>query len=419
MTTTTLVFDLAATGHHASYIEYLARHWLAHRRRGRLAVVVSPEFFERHGRVVGMDGGDALRFFKVDPGELPRTPDTATRPSRLELLRYSLDEWRVLGRYCRQLGAGHAVVMQIDVALQGPLALGVRTHCPVSGIYFRPTFHYPALTGQSFDLGDRVRALRQRALLWRAMRHRDLGYVFSLDPHAVGAIASLAGRGERGRALHLPDPVDIPAADPARCAAIRAELGVPSGTEHRDHKVLLLFGALGPRKGLFQVLEALPLLPAELAARTTLLLVGRPVAHAAERIRQAVAQAAGASPARVILHDSFVPEADVQRYFELADVVLGTYQRHLGSSGILIRAAAAHTPILASDYGLLGVQTREHAVGLPVDAASPDAIAAGLTRLLTGEPVHDPARMSRFAAANAYPRYAETLLDAVAPGWRA
>jgi len=65
-----------------------------------------------------------------------------------------------------------------------------------------------------------------------------------------------------------------------------------------------------------------------------------------------------------------------------ADIVAVPYQRHVGSSGIVARAARLGRPLLASDYGWVGEATTRYGLGEVVEAKSIDAIARGLERLV-------------------------------------
>jgi glycosyltransferase involved in cell wall biosynthesis len=115
---------------------------------------------------------------------------------------------------------------------------------------------------------------------------------------------------------------------------------------------------------------------------------------------------------QIIQHYQFVPETEVAKYFQLADAVLATYQRHVGMSGILLLAAAAQKPVLADNYGLMGEITRQHQLGLTVDATKPEAIAEGLTQMLTqSEKLGDRDKMKQFAAQNSPQSFAQTILQ--------
>ncbi|NJL56496.1 glycosyltransferase, partial [bacterium] len=146
-----------------------------------------------------------------------------------------------------------------------------------------------------------------------------------MDPFAVEGINQLD---QAGKAIHLADPVEVNAIASVTAAELRQRLGIEG-----DRQVFLLFGALNGRKGIFQLLEAMPLLSESLCQRICLLFVGE--SSVAERIETQVAAVCAARPIQVVRHYEFVAEEEVRAYFELADVVLAPYQRHVGMSGIL------------------------------------------------------------------------------------
>jgi glycosyltransferase involved in cell wall biosynthesis len=99
--------------------------------------------------------------------------------------------------------------------------------------------------------------------------------------------------------------------------------------------------------------------------------------------------------------------------------VLLTYQHdHVGSSGGLVRAAAAGVPVLSTDHGLVGVQVRRHRLGLTIDTTSAEEIRSALLRWLERPATmpFDPAAARKFAAANTADAFAETIFSRLAPG---
>ena len=114
---------------------------------------------------------------------------------------------------------------------------------------------------------------------------------------------------------------------------------------------------------------------------------------------------------QLVVHDHFIADEAIPHYFALADVVLALYQHHVGTSGVLLWAAAAGKTVLASDYGLLGELVRRHQLGCVVDSTQPAAIAKGLAALLTGEPSRliDRAKATRFVQENRVERFVETI----------
>jgi hypothetical protein len=101
----------------------------------------------------------------------------------------------------------------------------------------------------------------------------------------------------------------------------------------------------------------------------------------------AAVSAAGArlGPGRIISLNRILSTSELEFAISAADLVSVTYRfpAHIGSASILIRAAAAGRPVLASPQGWLGYVTDTHSLGwiYPEDASRrPAAIADSLTR---------------------------------------
>jgi len=274
--------------------------------------------------------------------------------------------------------------------------------CKTSGIFFRPKFHYTTLPAHRPTRREQGNALREQWLWRRALGHRQLKTLFTLDPLAV---APLRGLGARANVVHLPDPVAMHPPDPAAVTQLRQTLGLAPG-----RKIFLLFGALDQRKGIYPLLAALRQLPPVQQAQITLLVVGSMVNAERVALLAALAEFQRQSAVQLVAQDHFIPDEAIPHYFALADVVLALYQRHVGSSGLLLWAAAAGKAVLASDYGLLGELVRQHQLGLTVDSTAPGAIATGLCRFLAGPPLtFDQGAAMHFAAANAPASFAQRL----------
>ncbi len=215
------------------------------------------------------------------------------------------------------------------------LGLGLRFAFPVavSGILLRPTLHETPISG-----GDRVRHLRKRALLRLAARNPHLGAVLALDPDAVAPLGRLGLD-----ARFLPDPVVPPSPGRSR-DQVRQSMGIEAG-----RRLLLLFGSLEERKGVLATLDALGQIPTEAARQLALVVVGRADSTVAPRLAPS-ASGARRTGAQVVVEDRFVPDAELDDLVAAADVVLAPYLGHVGSSGVVLRAAAAGTPA-AGDRG--------------------------------------------------------------------
>ncbi|GIV76371.1 MAG: hypothetical protein KatS3mg050_0765 [Litorilinea sp.] len=372
-----LLFEPDVGGHHADYLDHLLTHWLELTRRAqdgyppaRLSVVTAPAFADQHGDLVRRFSAPTLAWVMLAPQEVDEMRQATG------LVQASMARWRLAIRYATRLAADHCLLMYADHH-QLPLALQRRAPCPISGIYFRPTFHYEGLTGHRFSWQERLRAWRQWILIRAALANPSLACLFCLDPYAA---ESLDPHGQQ--VVHVPDPVRVPSVEEAQVEALKQCLGLESGRQ-----VFLLFGDFRGmdnwrRKGVEPLLAALGLLSPEVARRTAVLLAGRQEPSDEARLTQAVQALCQQLPLQVVNQPGYLPEEQVQALFHLADVVLIPYQRHVGMSGQLVRAAAAGRPVLASDYGLVGALVREHRLGLAVECSEPAALAAALARFV-------------------------------------
>jgi glycosyltransferase involved in cell wall biosynthesis len=400
-----LVFELGYTGHYSSYIRHLAEYWCEHELSGRLDIVISPNFVQHHGDVVEIAANckqKNLNFVVITPTE---AASLIPRKSSVHRALRSFQEWKLLRKYATELGATHCLLLYFD-SFQAAIASGAKLPCPFSGIYFRPTFHYTTFPGYVPSFKNRLQHWREKfVILPRVMHHPQLQNLFCLDPFVVEHMDRFRSKAS---AVHLPDPVqiyDVP--EQHDLEKFQESLGIESG-----RTVFLLFGALyDGRKGLPQVLEAISTLSPDLCQKLCLLLVGQlgnnsPVPAQLAEISQKL-------PLQASVRDGFIPEHEVQLYFQSADVILAPYQWHVGMSGIVVQAAAAEKPLLSTDYGLMGEITRHWQLGLVVDSTNPSEIAKGLTRFLLESPkgLSDRTKMKAFAEQNSAECFARIIFQ--------
>lgn len=400
---TLLIFDLSVRGHHPSYFRYLIEYLQLHRIPKTVNIVVSPQFLKEHSDVVKISHsreGENIHFFPITREE---EQSLNSRKSKLKRLYRNFQEWNILCKYANRLHADHCLIMYFDT-YQLPLSLGAKVPCSFSGIYFRPTFHYPQLTNYDESWKNRIQQWREKITITRTLANPKLEKLFSLDPLAIPHLNQFKG-GEK--AVYLPDPVKIAKPSNKILNDCLHRLKIDS-----ERRVFLLFGALTSRKGIYQLLEAVSSLSKELCQKLCILLVGE--CSIADQINQKITEICQIQPVQIIQHYQFVPESEVSAYFQLCDVVLAPYQQHVGMSGILLLAAAARKPVLCSNYGLMGEIVRRYELGLTIDSTQPQAIATGLTQFLQ---VTNPANfcnvrtMTNFAKQNSAEEFARIIFE--------
>lgn len=398
-----MLFDLLVGGHHGTYIQHLIQHWDGQKFPQGIDIVVSPIFLEHHADVVELAArtSEAIRFITISLEEVAALkPNSSVYNRSLRMIQ----EWRLMDRYARLLQASHCLIMYFDTCWL-PMILGMKLPCPFSGIYFRPTLHYPSFVHYAPAKNELLQTAREKLVLTRMLQHPQLRTLLTLDPFAVEHITQrIQQLRSQVNTIRLPDPIQVDQSSSMPKERLKQQLGIAS-----DRKIFLLFGVLDRRKGIDQLLEALHLLPPEYCQQLCLVLLGEANQN---KLSPKIASLCQSQPVQVIEQYQFLPDQEVRAYFELADIVLATYQKHVGMSGILLWAAAVQKPVLSTDYGLMGELVHQYRLGLTVDSASPDAISQGLTQCLLepAETLGDPIQMKQFAQQNSAEEFADVIL---------
>ena len=393
-----MLFDLSVKGHHPGYIQHLIKYWQKRNFNGHLDIVVSPAFFKEHSDVVNLQSGN-VSFTAITSEEEAML---SSRKSKIKRNLRNFNEWKIFCNYAQLLNTNHALLMYFDTCSL-PLALGAKSPCPFSGIYFRPTFHYNQFPGYQPSWKDQLQELREKIILSRIMKNPQLQTLFSLDPFAVGHLNKF---NSQAQAVHLADPVEITSTNQNPSSSIKQDLGIEAG-----RYVFFLFGAITSRKGIYQLLEALKLLPNELCQKLCLLIVGE--SGITSKLEEIIGDISQTKPVQIIRRYEFIPDEDMQAYFQTVDVILAPYQRHVGMSGILLLAAAAGKPVLSSNYGLMGEMVRRYELGIVVDSTLPEEIASGLSRMLVTpkQELCDRIKQQSFAEQNSAEKFAQTIFE--------
>ena len=126
----------------------------------------------------------------------------------------------------------------------------------------------------------------------------------------------------------------------------RQWLGIPSGA-----RALLFFGNITPYKGLEYLLEAFQRLSRQ-EPDLTLVIAGRP--KGSEEYWQALQEKYRSmmQSDRVLIRSDYIPDAEVEYYFQAADVLVLPY-RHVYQSGVMFLGYSFGLPALAADVGSL------------------------------------------------------------------
>lgn len=395
-----LVFEPKDRGHPQAWLELILRHLEGRHAAFTLSLAVAPELAAGLSRWTAVDLGFDLRLITLDEREVRLCRHRSAVVA-------SFGRWWTVRRYLRLTGADHGHFLEFDL-LSLALALGAGFGGrPVSGILFRPSVHYPRVGARTTKIRDWLRDVRKDLLYRLMLRNPAVRTVLTLDPYFPQFAQARYGAGRKVRAL--PDP------DCSTTCVGSDEAGLadrfPPG-----RVAMVLFGALDRRKGVLTLLDAVRRLGPDIAARLAVIVAGRMDATTATEATALTRRIADERPgAWVRIESRHLTEGEIAALVGRCDLVLIPYQRFVGSSGILLWAAAAGKPVLAPDYGLLGRLVREHRLGMTTDTTDARCVADALSAAVRHSPssFFDPRTTRRFSDAHAPATFARAVIGQV------
>jgi glycosyltransferase involved in cell wall biosynthesis len=170
-----------------------------------------------------------------------------------------------------------------------------------------------------------------------------------------------------------------------------------------DRIILLHAGTSRPEKGLGDLCKAIRGLPEEYARKLLLLRAGK--TDRADRKHLSELESAGLAHTL----DRFISEEELQLCYAACDWVTLPYRNQSESSGILIHAAANLRPVLASDFGLIGENTRNFELGRVFAHEDIKALSSEIIRLVTDQTLVQESGMMRFSKINSPTEFVSTL----------
>ena len=241
------------------------------------------------------------------------------------------------------------------IAQAASLSRTMATGVPVEGLLMRSRYAYPS------------ERRRDAALAWasrRAVESTPWRRLMVLDPLGYEALSERTR--QSGTTALMPDPADdIMALSKSEARQILGLGGDQIGV------LFVLPGSIDMRKGPVELAQAFTHSDLDDGAR--LLIAGSFSEEALRRLEPI----AGADR-RVLLTNRLLDEVTFSATFRAADVVCAPYLRHVGSSGIVGRAAYVGAPLLASDYGWVGEATTRYELGITADTRDAPALMVAL-----------------------------------------
>ncbi|MDJ0581301.1 glycosyltransferase [Crocosphaera sp.] len=382
-----IIFDVGTYGHHSSYFKYLLTYYYEQNLSQTLDIVVSPKFIKNHNDVVQLVNIyklENVRFIPITEAEEDQLK-IARENLGLDMIRflgnnqndtsYATLELKLFNHYAEKTQASQSMIMYLDDQRM-LVASQMNFFCPFSGIYFTPRFHYKVDNNQFDAKIEKTNQLRQKMIIKRFLDHPQLHNLFCLDTFAVQEIKS---KFKTDKISYLPDPVS------KKYQEIDNKVLRKKYQISQEKVIFLLFGSLSERKGMNQLLKSILLLSDQECQQICLILAGKInnlETQNVELLQERINYVQDKKPIQLIQDNQFIPDAKLSEYFQLTDIVLITYPRHVGMSGVLLLASAYEKPVLASNYGLVGKLVNNHHLGITINATNPEEIANGIKNYL-------------------------------------
>lgn len=374
-----LIYEPWHSGHHMKYIQLLVR---AFSNKGKDLVVASTaDSFESSEYKLLVEPYEHL-FRKVI------LDDRRDRDGTFSALYRSLGILRISGKYRCE----HVFIPYLDgfplIGLLSKVSLSAKKK-RFEGVIFSGGCSYD---GSTRSLRDRMRRWLMQIILSSQSFHR----VLFLDTLVLESFRKKLPKAN-SRIVLCPDPVETDYT--INRDDFRTRFRIPHSA-----KVLGVFGMIDPRKGVVHLLRAFE--ASKRASNDRLFLMGKHTQEVLECVRNSVLAS------QIISVDRFVTDDEMVSGINAVDVVAATYPHHVGSASIVIRAAAAGKPVLASDFGWLGHMVEKHGLGKVCDVLNRDSLLEGI-RWAFNNPMCDQDKSKVFAEQNSVERFLEVICEGI------
>ena len=357
-----LIFEVNLNGHHSVYLEKIAEAYL--KSGCKVTVVVSEKYkddavlisltknFAEIFEIVFMERVDCLSAMNFKFGDVGR---------EIGLWKLFRKIFKII---CAKKTIDYIFLPYADYCLNAIGLLGSPFgKTSWGGICMRPTFHFKSCG----VVAPSPAILHIKKLLFmRVLSINTLRKMFSIDELLAGYIQEHYSK-LADKLIYLPDPVE-----PSKNfdnVELRQRYNIPEKV-----KLILVYGAIDERKGIFNLLDALELSP--VLGDWHALIVGRQSTSVhCELLTDRWVNLKQTSRIHVI--DDFVTDEVEHHVFAMCDVVWVAYVGHYTMSGVVVRAGMYCKPVIACKEGLIGWYARVRGVGVICSNASselPDTI---------------------------------------------
>ena len=369
-----LILEPYASGHHASYVRWLAQ---AADARGWSVIVATTHASVSHPSLATLEANFRHVRFHV-MADLPVGDVRAVRADRL--LRREVVYWRAFKRVTadvrRNISIDAVVLPYIDYCFYALAIMGSPFgNLPWCAISMRLDVQQSAAAphiATPDGAGDRLPISCKWRLAKRILKARALRTLFVINPSVEDVPPTWFAASSRSKLRYLADPAEY---EPAGTRAeSRAALGVLE-----DQVAILVVGSIEERKGLDSLLNTLA--QQNGLGQWVVILAGKQSPVIRQQLRAAPCAELLAQK-RLICIDRFLTDSERDLVLTAADAVWVGYRNHIYMSGVIVLAGRAGLPVLGTAEGEIGRLIAKHGLGLTARPDRPPEIAAALRAML-------------------------------------
>jgi glycosyltransferase involved in cell wall biosynthesis len=331
-----LVYDPCFTGHHPEYINNLWEYF------NHYSPIDKKIYFAIHQKTINL-----LNITKNNTNNNIAVIELQTTDSPNFFNKYTYQFCEVQ-KIVKEYDISHVVLLMLNSLFVGLAFANYKFN--VSGILFAP--FDPMDSSCSF-----LKRITKRFLYAIISKQTNIKKLFILNDK--DSCVSLNEYFHTDKYHYLPDP--IPFYIEEKLPSIITDIKI-------TRKIILHIGSMSQRKGTNIILDAIPLLPAEVLSQIAFFFIGKPSDLRFEQFMQnKIIQLQKDYPDSSIYCDfQYISNGQMESYYEISDIVLIPYLSNNMSSGILGHAAKHGKPVITG-RGLLEKIVSDYCLGSCID----------------------------------------------------
>src|SRR5690606_17499470 len=281
--------------------------------------------------------------------------------------RQSFATLRLVNAYAERYQADRVSLLSFNV-FQIALIFA-RPRFKISGILF---LQFYRMNTDSWK--DRLKYFRKYWVTKLYTKNKQIERIFILNDPETADYLNRTCRTDIFRMLNDPIPV------------LKPLYGFDCHSQYRlepGRKILLHLGALDHRKGTLEFIRSASHIAAERQGELAYLVAGSPSStEMAEQIEQQISLINESTRSHAIYEPRFLTDAKMKSMLDQCYAVVIPYRNPEASSGILVHAAAAGKPVIATGNVLLKKLIERYLLGVLVAGVEPALLAAKVEALL-------------------------------------